>query len=317
MAKHEKEFEPLGDCHMGPANQCVFPAPSSGAERIGNRRCAFTILELLTSFGIVSLLAALLLPALSSAREAARRTQCVSNLRQIGLALQMYHDRHRRLPPAWNWRSSKPSAYGWAAAVLPDLEEVSPTVYRHLAISDPRNESARNWRPTVFMCPSDIVEPTFTLFRGTEEEMHGEQSSAIFSEPLVDLPSSNYVGIYGTIEADDEVPPPPGDGTFRGSRGVSFSELRRGLSNTIVVGERTMAWLPSTWIGIDFRGEDAACRILGNAATAPNCASCDECEFSSRHSGGANFLFGDGHVTLLSDGIEVEAYRRLARRSGF
>jgi prepilin-type processing-associated H-X9-DG protein len=286
---------------------------SNGPRPADHTRSGFTVLELITISAIVTLLAAITLPAINSAREAARRTQCVSNLRQIGLALGMYHDQHQRLPAGWVWEATRPSAYGWAATLAPYLEDSFPQVERGAELSHSANAAARQARPAIFVCPSDISQPLFTLF----QEAGIGRGATVAGQALLELPAANYVGVYGTIEPDDEVPPPPGDGTFLESRGVAFSELRRGLSNTVVVGERMMAWLPSTWIGVDFRGEDAACRIVGNVATAPNCAACDECEFSSRHSGGANFLFADGHVTLLSNSIESGAYRRLARRSGF
>ena len=95
------------------------------------------------------------------------------------------------------------------------------------------------------------------------------------------------------------------------------AELQRGLSNTMLIGERTTSLLPSTWLGVDFRGEDAACRLVGTAYTSPNCRECDECEFSSRHAGGANFLWGDGRVQLVSETIDTAEYRRFARRFEF
>jgi prepilin-type processing-associated H-X9-DG protein len=93
-----------------------------------------------------------------------------------------------------------------------------------------------------------------------------------------------------------------------------MEDLQRGQSHTIIVGERTMAMVPTTWFGVDFHGEDAACRLVGSAITAPSCEFCDECEFASRHSGGSNFVWADGHVSLVSSDIDVEAYRTLAKR---
>jgi prepilin-type processing-associated H-X9-DG protein len=137
------------------------------------------------------------------------------------------------------------------------------------------------------------------------------------SAPLMELPTANYVGVFGTIEPDDQIPPPLGDGTFLCARPVTFAELERGLTNTIIVGERTMAKVPSTWLGIDFAAEDAACRLVGNALTSPNCHSCDECEFDSRHPGGVNFLWADGHVRFISQSIDSVEYQRIARRNLF
>jgi len=95
---------------------------------------------------------------------------------------------------------------------------------------------------------------------------------------------------------------------------VRFADLQRGQSHTIIVGERTTAMVPSTWFGVHFRGEDAACRLVGSAMTNPNCETCDECEFGSRHSGGSNFVWGDGHVSLLMHDIDPHEYQILAKR---
>ena len=272
-------------------------------------RRGFTIFELLVTFGIISTLASLILPAVGSAREAARQLQCQNRLRQIGLALHAYHDSNRCLPPGWQWEASGQSVYGWAVPLLPNLERraIYGQIDRNQVIESPVNASARSTLVTAFLCPSDIIEPTFTLFE--EDELTG------ITTPLVDLPTANYVGVFGTIEPDDDFPAPPGDGTFRESISVRFRDFQRGLSKTIVVGERTMATVPSTWLGVDYAGEDAACRLVGAAITSPNCDVCDECEFTSRHAGGANFLWADGHVRLISESIDTKTYRQMARRA--
>jgi prepilin-type processing-associated H-X9-DG protein len=95
---------------------------------------------------------------------------------------------------------------------------------------------------------------------------------------------------------------------------VRYADLERGQSHTLLVGERTTAMVPSTWLGVDFRGEDAACRLVGSAITTPSCETCDECEFGSRHSGGSNFAWADGHVTLVDDNIDPAEYQQLAKR---
>jgi prepilin-type processing-associated H-X9-DG protein len=158
----------------------------------------------------------------------------------------------------------------------------------------------------LFLCPSDITTSTFPLYR-----------AAAGDELLVTLPTASYVGVFGTFDADELIPSPAGNGSFLESTSVRFSDLERGLSNTLLVGERTMARVPSTWLGVDYRGEDAACRLVGSAMTSPNCAYCDECEFDSRHSGGAIFVWGDGRAGMVSDKIDTAEYRQLARRSKY
>lgn len=274
-------------------------------------RRAFTVLELLTCVGVVGTLLAVILPAVNSGRESARRLQCTNNLRQIGLALHAYHDQHGCLPPGWQWGPQRTTAYGWAVPLLPFLEQgaLSERIDRRAGVGAAQNAFARSGSPSVFLCPSDLAGSTFELFAGT--------SPRGADVGLLELPAANYVGVFGTYEPDDRFPPPAGDGAFYSSVPARFSDFRRGLGNTIFIGERATATVPSTWLGIDFRGEDAACRILGEAHSAPNNRSGDECEFGSRHPGLANFVWGDGRVTGVSDSIDSGVYRRFARRSGF
>jgi len=305
------------------ARQCYWlPAVRSHVQSSRSRH-GLTILELLTVTGILGVVAALILPAVGSAREAARRIECVNQLRQIGLALHNYHDLAGAFPPGWQWESTHRSAYGWTVPLLPllDLRPVYQQTDRTVPLAAPANATARSTPVDLLLCPSDIIEATFTL-RSDEDAIPPAQ-------PLVNLPTASYVGVFGTFEPDDDdddhahqraaayAPTgslPAGDGTFIESRSVRLAELLRGASQTLVVGERTMARVPSTWLGVDAEGEDAACRLVGNVYVAPNCDPCDECEFDSRHPGGCNFLWGDGRVTLLSEQIDSKEYRLLARR---
>jgi prepilin-type N-terminal cleavage/methylation domain-containing protein/prepilin-type processing-associated H-X9-DG protein len=268
----------------------------------------FTILELLVCIAIIGILAALLLPAISSSREAARRIICVNNLHQIGLALINYHESHDSLPIGWQWEDSGQSAYGWSVGLLPYLEQRE--LYRRTDRTSPlestSNELARGQAISTFLCPSDITTTLFTL--------SSPETIDTASMPLLTLPTANYVAVFGTLEADNGIPAPKGDGPFLEGESVRWEELSNGLSNTLLIGERTMARVPSTWLGIDVRGEDAACRLVGSAITAPNCKYCDECEFDSRHPGGSLFLWADWHVTMLSETVDTAAYRQMASR---
>lgn len=271
------------------------------------------MLELLTVIGIVSMLAAIILPAVGSAREAARRMQCVNQLKQIGIALHSYHETAGSFPAGCQWEATGQSAYGWAVPLLPYLEEKA--IYDHTdrnrLLTDPSNTQARATSIGLLLCPSDITEPTFLL--SWEDEVTDA------SGPLFDLPTASYFGVFGTYEPDeDDLPdPPPGDGTFIDSRCFRLSDLQRGASNTMIVGERTMARIPGTWLGVDRQGADAPCRLVGNALTSPNCDLCDECEFASRHPGGANFLWADGRVSLVSESVDSTQYQTMSRRSDF
>jgi prepilin-type processing-associated H-X9-DG protein len=285
-------------------------------------RTAFTVVELLVVTAIIAILSALLLPAVMATREAARRTQCSSNLREIGLAVHELHDAANRLPQAWREARDVASGYGWAVELLPYLGEISvrQVIAESLPICAAQNDAARNSDIAIMRCPSDISEPSFYLYREIKAADSSGAASAGSSAAtaneiaITQLPTANYAGVYGTIEADDGFPAPAGDGPIVHGRRVCMADLQRGQSHTIIVGERTMAMVPTTWFGVDFHGEDAACRLVGSAITAPSCEFCDECEFASRHSGGSNFVWADGHVSLVSSDMDVEAYRTLAKR---
>jgi prepilin-type processing-associated H-X9-DG protein len=278
-------------------------------------------LELLVAVAILGLLVGLLVPALMSARESARRLQCSSNLREIGLAIQNYHDSTNRLPAAWREASDGITGYGWAVAILPFLEEsaLRGEIQSKLPLSAYQNAAVRVTDLPMMRCPSDISEATFELLSehpspSAAHSADNDPTSSAVNRPLVQLPIANYLGVFGTQEADDTFPAPPGDGAIISDRKIRFSDLERGQSHTLVVGERTTAMVPSTWLGVDFRGEDAACRLVGAVITNPNCDVCDECEYASRHSGGANFAWADGHVTLVPSAINSNEYRQLAMR---
>jgi prepilin-type processing-associated H-X9-DG protein len=152
------------------------------------------------------------------------------------------------------------------------------------------------------------------LLAAQHPSMNGGDNATSGAPPLASLPTANYVGVFGTLEADETFPAPRGDGPIVGDRAVRFSDLERGQSKTLLVGERTTAMVPTTWLGVNFHGEDAACRLVGSAMTSPNCDFCDECEFASRHSGGANFVWADGHVSLVPAEIDADEYQALAKR---
>jgi prepilin-type N-terminal cleavage/methylation domain-containing protein len=150
-----------------------------------SRKAGFTMIELIVVIAIIGLLAALLLPAVQAAREAARATQCFNNLRQLGIALHNYHDAHSCLPPAvvWNGGPGEPLGGGvvsvgpidrvaigyspangpdrvlanWAVLILAQLDQQN--AYEKLDLSQPIdapvNTQVRSTFLTVMLCPSD------------------------------------------------------------------------------------------------------------------------------------------------------------------
>ncbi|WP_442508070.1 DUF1559 domain-containing protein [Novipirellula sp. SH528] len=308
------------DCFIGLARR----SESRLRHRFPNR-AGFTVLELLVTISIIGILVALLLPAIGAVREVARRVQCVDQLRQTGMALHQHHNAKLALPAGWQLDLKQETAFGWAVETLPFLEQQSlkDKIDAKRMLLDPGFAEIRSQPLAMMLCPSDITEPTFMLYEGDEDEhevsgasTHAMEGSTLPSaEPaaIVELPTANYVGVFGTFESDDAVPAPIGDGAFLENRLVRFRDFQRGLSQTLLVGERTMAQVPSTWLGVSLRGEDAAARLVGSALEGINNPLADECDFSSRHPHGANFLYGDGHVRFIDQNIDLTLYHEIAR----
>lgn len=286
------------------------------------RRRAFTLVELLVVIAIIAVLMGLLLPAVQSAREAARKASCFNNMKQIGLALHNYYDAQSRLPMGWigldpNDRR-RPLAegvpgWGWAARILPYLEKVAlaeNVIDDNRAITDPVNDDARGTYLKIYRCPSDTGENFFDL--GT-----GGSSSTI----LTRLPVANYVGVFGTTSLDHCAGLAPGlqcrgNGVFFHLSNVSFNTITDGLSNTFLVGERSSEVEHSTWPGVIPRADEPFARILGVADHPPNTEGIHLDDFGSYHPMGAVFLLGDGSTRLISEFIDFETYHAMATRAG-
>lgn len=283
-------------------------------QRRGRRWSGVTILELLIFMISIMALVSTLLPAMCSTREISRNLQCTEQLHKIGVALHSYEKNHRALPAGWILEASKRSGYGWAAAILPDLDEA--VLDGQIDRSRPIVETScavRTTTPAVYLCPSDHGAADFPLFAELGKPGANAQRS---TKMLVTLPRANYMGVFGTREPD-EVTGNSGDGIFVEGRGFRLEEISRGLSRVLLVGERTTRKLPSTWLGIAIEGEDAGGRIVGCADEGPNRDNTDECEFDSRHYGHVNFVWADGHVTGVEDSIDQQVYRRCTQRCVF
>lgn len=128
--------------------------------RCGTRRTGFTLIELLVVIAIIAVLIALLLPAVQQAREAARRTQCKNNLKQIGLALHNYHDTHNRLPTAWadwdGWWAPPVRAAHANVAILPFMEQTNLAQQYDYNVrwDHPNNSQMATRMPSAYQCPS-------------------------------------------------------------------------------------------------------------------------------------------------------------------
>jgi prepilin-type N-terminal cleavage/methylation domain-containing protein/prepilin-type processing-associated H-X9-DG protein len=293
-------------------------------QRHGRRR-AFTLVELLVVIAIIGSLVALLLPAIQSAREAARRSQCQNNLRQIGVAMHNFHSATGRFPPGFVSRADDTDGegqgpgWGWAAHLLPQLEEVNLGVDLERDILDPLHTDVRVTQLPVFLCPSDIAEdPIF--------EVHDENGDLLTS-----LAFANYVGVGGTFEVSGF--PDTGTGVLVRNRRFSTAQIPDGTSKTLMVGERGIRRSPqTTWVGAvteagvpplnpAFEVEGPPVLVLTNTGEAdegrvPNNAFEHVEDSNSEHADGVNFLFCDGSVRIIGNMVDPHLWQALGTRAG-
>jgi len=287
-------------------------------------RRGFTLIELLVVIAIIGVLMALLLPAVQKVREAASRTACQNNLKQIGIALHSFHDRTTRFPPGYLDLAPWPDddqgpGWGWGFFILPDLEQenVAQLINRDLSVGDssPNIVAARTTFLPVFSCPSDANLRTFTVSDGSGNTWTVAQSS--------------YVACNGNDGVDDNSTPLHTGAFIRGEVGFRVVDITDGLSNTFFIGERATTMSLVTWTGAipgalvpsvrepgAFSGGSAL--VLGHCGPhLPNDNIVTDADaMSSRHLVGVNFLFGDGSVRIINDGITMSAYDALATRDG-
>ena len=292
---------------------------SQGLYKLPGNQRGFTLVELLVVLAIIGILVGLLLPAVQAAREAARRAQCMSNQRQIGLALSNYESSHRRLPSGWvDWNRTKAPGWSWAHAILPFME--STTVYNGIdhrsSIDAPINQASLIQVIPTFICPSDIGGNTFEIGMESHEEEEEEHEGHNVDEgdKLFRVAKFNYPAVFGTMEIDEV--PYNANGTFYGNSPTKLKDILDGLSNTMIVGERSSRLGGSVWHGWISEAAEPGARFLGVADHSPNSKIGHFEDFSSQHGPGIHIVFGDSSTRLISDTIDLDVYQALCTRQG-
>ena len=301
-------------------------------------RRAFTLIELLVVIAIIAILIALLLPAVQQAREAARRTQCRNNLKQMGLALHNYHDVYKMFPASFyrDWphnSSTNPTpgrpGWGWGVMLLPYIDQ--GPLFNALDVNNKRldgNAATKTLCQTplaAYRCPSD-GGPNLNPNRG-------------------DYGLSTYVAVFGALY--DQAAPSSGalvygsrlnggTGLFSPSSDVRIRDITDGTSNTLAIGEMGIGpngvrdasgnlriYTGAVWAGVATdstsnvstalslcgikAGTDAKFRKI-NARDSSN-------SWNSKHTGGMHFLVADGSVRFISENLDSVVTDRVADRA--
>ena len=300
--------------------------------------CGFTLVELLVVIAIIGVLVALLIPATQAAREAARRSQCLNNLKQMGLALHNYHDLQKQLPKGGagvasltNPAARAAACLSWGAALLPGLEQQG--LYDRIEQNQPylhsTNLAAGEQVLTVFLCPtapnSERTKPNGDAPTSTAKFAITNYGGNWGERALRCYPSTNCPNNY----ADQGDSSGQGRGVllFGAERTIGLKDITDGTSHTIAVGESPEG-LHGIWIGHKNFFDQSAPLNAHTAAKAKwdSCASmfqsgagnfCDfGQEFNSYHAGGAQFLFADGSIHFLPHQIEYVTFASLLSRCG-
>lgn len=297
------------------------------------RSQGFTLVELLVVIAIIGVLVALLLPAVQQAREAARRSQCVNNMKQIGIALHNYHDSYNSFPPGWiNRGGGGVPNYGWAVNILPFMEQsalyqeldpgITPLNTRYVAGADPVSQALLQTPIKGYRCPSDVTRDlnNLVIFGGANH---------------FNVATSNYVANAGTAATHSLI---DGLGVFFGNSYLGFNHILDGTSNTLMVGERDGGsstvnnhnFCAAAWAGVG-RNSGIGNRDVGRTVQRGgfiinhDYAASGSPEnlgkgMSSLHPGGVNILLCDASVRFLPetadrDGVVVPMSRRQDRVS--
>ena len=271
----------------------------------------FTLVELLVVIAIIGVLVALLLPAIQSAREAARRMSCTNNEKQIGIALLNYHDTKKVFP--WGAGGSG-TEWSWSAFILPFVEEGNAETL--LNYDSPYNTTVN----------SQGIKTLFGFYQCPTAEPNEMVTCCLNIPGEQDAAETNY-SATGTHRRINYAVDPAGTGVMFDNSHVSLKHITDGTSKTFLVAEvdsddrdrtRMSSFYPAYCpggacsVGKMWASENRVTTGYGiNAGTIY-----DQAGVESNHSGGANFLFADGHSVFIQDQISQVVLDALTTRAG-
>jgi prepilin-type N-terminal cleavage/methylation domain-containing protein/prepilin-type processing-associated H-X9-DG protein len=312
------------------------PAPS-------RFRSAFTLVELLVVIAIIGVLVALLLPAVQAAREAARRTQCANNLRQLSLAAHNFHDTYGKLPSSVRPAGLTPlPRIAGLTLSLPFIEQSNVYNVYDQAKNwfDPANLPVTSKQIPSYLCPS-TPEP---------KRLDGVPENSPWTQIVAVTDYSPVIGVDQRLLSARLVDQ-AGSGMLPKNGDPRMADVTDGLSNTIMYGEsagrpyvyrrgqkfgslptdrlNAGGWSrPASDFSIDGSSFDGAtfpgpCPLnctngeaVGSAFPHPYYGSEGTAEAYAFHPGGANFGLGDGSVRFISQTINIREFARLVTRAG-
>lgn len=288
------------------------------------KRRGFTLIELLVVIAIIAILISLLVPAVQKVRDAAGRTQCLNNLKQVALAAHNFHDTYKRFPAGVNMPGQQ--AYGWPQApdpthymglfvqLFPYIEQGNISNNIVTNIPSPQNVNCAGTNPIgativpILQCPAESAFPNGGV--GT----YGNLTFGLMS----------YGGCAGTSATTTTGSQSLQNGIFYMNSSVTIAGITDGTSNTLFFGERSRMNLPATSTS-EALGGWAWCNQYAQEDNTMNASepiqgifAHDLNQFGSQHSGGivTNFAMADASVRTVSQSLGIIILQRLATRAG-
>jgi prepilin-type N-terminal cleavage/methylation domain-containing protein len=281
------------------------------------RRTGFSLVEVLVVIALIALIIALTLPAIQSAREAASRQACMNNLKQLALAMHVYHGERLRLPPT-RLPGEGPS---WAWLILPYIEQ-QPLYdqWKRGSAFHQLDAAAQQTAVPLYFCPSrrGATEGTRGLAfaqRGGCTNMQGSLGSL-----------GDYAASIGTTGTDYPVTVPDGpavlpNGAYQFAKGLRFSaDFPDGLSNTILLGEKHVprgSYGAYPWDCSIYDGHNPTCHVRAGGPDFPIAIVPTDpgWKFGSVHPGLCQFALCDGSVQRVSNTVDPCILGLLSQRN--